>query len=103
MDRVSMFTSQPKVSFSRRVAFRLSRTLVLSVFLASDSLIRALPRILFFAILFLLMYSCNVSPKTGWKMPRTDFNYSFTIDTKKKILKFFFFNFKSANYLANGV
>jgi len=56
MDRVSMFTSQPKVSFSRRVAFRSSRTLVLSVFLASDSLIRSLPRILFCYPLFINVF-----------------------------------------------
>lgn len=56
MDRVSMFTSQPKVSFSHHVAFRSfvahSRSFRFS---APDSLIRSLPRVLFLTVLFFII------------------------------------------------
>lgn len=73
MDRVSMFTSQPKVSFSHRVAFRSfvahSRSFRFS---APDSLIRSLPRVLFFLSFLMLV------PQIERNRLRINFNYSFT-------------------------
>lgn len=88
MDRVSMFTSQPKVSFSRRVAFRSFRwtpALSLSSFFSSGfpgSISAARSFLLFLFFLFLSMYSCQPEKQVG-KMSRVGFNYSLTTDTKK--------------------
>lgn len=84
MDRVSMFTFQPKVSFSRRVAFRSVALRHLFSLVLSSRFLRSLLRILFCYPFFVNIFLSTRKHLIG-KIPSIDFNYSFTTDTKENV------------------
>lgn len=98
MDRVSMFTSQPKVSFSRRVAFRSFRwapALLFSPFFSSRfpgsiSAVRSFLLVLFFPLFTNIFLSAR---KTSWKNVPYWFQL-FVYDRRKDFRKCFSFNLK---------